>query len=144
LLIPGPVELVEGADLDDSHEMPRINELLASVTDFLRGDIMSATEGRTNFLARVASNSLDIVSRDLSLGNEARANELQRLREYFSSKGSLDELRWSLVDGLRDGTIPLNDKELNDHLRQTVANQVAIDQPRYSGFNIALAGSYDD
>ena len=144
LLIPGPVELVEGADLDDSHEMPRINELLASVTDFLRGDIMSATEGRTNFLARVASNSLDIVSRDLSLGNRARANELQRLREYFSSKGSLDELRWNLVDGLRDGTVPLNDKELNDHLRQTVVNQVAIDQPRYSGFNIALAGSYDD
>ena len=36
LLIPGPVELIEPQDLTDSDDMPRADELLISVRDFLR------------------------------------------------------------------------------------------------------------
>ena len=80
LLIPGEVELLEAAaDVDDT-DMPRIDELLISVRDFLRGDVMENTQGRTNFLARVAGNSLDIVLRDAALGERARNDELSRLR----------------------------------------------------------------
>ena len=137
LLIPGPVELVAGLDPNASEEMPRIEELLVSVRDFLRGDVMSETRGRTNFLARVAGNSLDIVRRDLLLGGEHRANELARLQALFAADSGLDELRWRLVAGLRDGSIPLDEAGLAEHLRATVVNQVAIDQPRYSGFRTA-------
>lgn len=138
LLIPGPAELVEGIDAQASEELPRIEELLASVRDFLRGDIMAETSGRTNFLARVAGNSLDIVRRDLLLGDEHRANELERLQALFGSEAGLDDLRWRLVHGLRDGSIPLDRSGLARHLRATVVNQVAIDQPRYSGLKTAL------
>ena len=137
LLIPGPVELVRGADPEACQEMPRIEELLVSVRDFLRGDIMGETRGRTNFLARVAANSVDIARRDLLLGDEHRANETARLRALFSSEDGLQELRWRLVAGLRDGSIPLDLPGLAKHLRATVVNQVAIDQPRYSGFRTA-------
>ena len=137
LLIPGPVELVEGIDPDASEEMPRIEELLASVRDFLRADIMTETRGRTNFLARVASNSLDIVRRDLLLGSQHRADEKARLQVLFGVEAELDELRWRLVAGLRDWSIPLDLPGLAEHLRTTVVNQVAIDQPRYSGFKTA-------
>ena len=137
LLIPGPVELVAGLDPNASEEMPRIEELLVSVRDFLRGDVMSETRGRTNFLARVTGNSLDIVRRDLLLGGEHRANELARLQALFAADSGLDELRWRLVAGLRDGSIPLDEAGLAEHLRATVVNQVAIDQPRYSGFRTA-------
>ena len=143
LLIPGPVELVRGIDPEASEEMPRIEELLASVRDFLRGDIMAATSGRTNFLARVAGNSLDIVRRDLLLGDEHRAGELERLTAMFGAEGGLDELRWRLVDGLRDGSIALDRAGLAGHLRTTVVNQVAIDQPRYSGMKTALGDRQD-
>ena len=138
MLIPGPVELVEGIDLDASSEMPRLNELLISVRDFLREDVMGATAGRTNFLARVAGNSLDIVLRDLAMGEQARALEHERLRGLLGAQGSLDDLRWQLVHGLRDGSIALDNEALQTHLRLTVANQVAIDQPRYSGLRTAL------
>ncbi len=118
--------------------MPRTDELVSSVRDYLRGDVMAATEGRTNFLARVASNSLDIVLRELSLGAPQRALELTRLRALFDSRDDLETLRWRLVRGLRDGSVALDKPGLAEHLRQTVANQVAIDQPNYSGLKTAL------
>ncbi len=135
LLIPGPVELVDAPTRDDS-DMPRIDELLVSVRDFLHQDVMQETTGRTNFLARVAGNSLDIVLRDVELGERGRELEHARLKRMFG-EGSISELRWRLVHGLRDGSIPLDQPGLAEHLRQTVVNQIAIDQPRYSGFKTA-------
>jgi aminoglycoside phosphotransferase (APT) family kinase protein len=139
LLIPGPVAPVKGLSLDSALDMPRTDELVVSVRDFLRGDVMASTEGRTNFLARVASNSLDIVLRELSLGPPHRAGELERLRKLFSAPNEdLEGLRWRLTRELRDGSMPLDRPGLAQHLRATVVNQVAIDQPNYSGLKTAL------
>jgi aminoglycoside phosphotransferase (APT) family kinase protein len=140
LLIPGAVKLVSAETTSAGTDMPRIDELLTSVRDFLRADVMQATEGRTNFLARVAGNSLDIVLRDNQLGTTARADEHQRLQALLASEEDLNTLRWQLVRGLRDGSIALDMPGLADHLRVTVANQVAIDQPKYSGLATALQG----
>ncbi len=139
LLIPGPVELVEGMPFSSTLDMPRTDELVSSVRDYLRTDVMPATEGRTSFLARVASNSLDIVLRELSLGAAQRALELARLQKLFKSSDDLEALRWRLAHALRDGTMALDQAGLSDHLRQTVVNQLAIDQPNYSGLKTALS-----
>ena len=136
LLIPGPVDLVQSSSEPDL-DMPRVDELLVSVRDFLHNDVMAATEGRNNFLARVAGNSLDIVLRDLELGDEGRVLEHRRLSDLLG-EGDLNALRWQLVHGLRDGSLTLDTPGLADHLRQTVVNQVAIDQPKYSGFKTAI------
>lgn len=139
LLIPGPVEQVQGRDFSDSDDMPRIDELIISVRDFLRDDVMKATSGRLNFLSRVASNSLDIVLREVAVGDACRADEHARLQALFDSSDDLSTLRWRLTNGLRDGSIPLDRRGLAEHLRATVVNQLAIDQPRYSGLQTALA-----
>ncbi len=139
LLIPGSVVPVQGLSLDSALDMPRTDELVVSVRDFLRGDVMASTEGRTNFLARVASNSLDIVLRELSLGPPHRTGELERLRKLFGAPNdSLEGLRWRLTRELRDGSMALDRPGLAEHLRETVVNQVAIDQPSYSGLKTAL------
>ena len=138
LLIPGSVELVEAKPFTSTLDMPRTDELLESVRDYLRGDVMAATQGRINFLARVAANSLDIVLRELALSAKQRELELERLRRLFGSNDDLETLRWKLVHALRDGSMPLDAPGLAEHLRQTVANQVAIDQPGYSGLKTAL------
>ena len=65
----------------------------------------------------------------------------KRLQKLLGSRAGLDELRWQLVHALRDGTMALENQELQTHLRSTVANQIAIDQPRYSGLKTALAYS---
>jgi aminoglycoside phosphotransferase (APT) family kinase protein len=138
LLIPGPVTLIEPDKAPKTTEMPRLDELVISVRDFLRGDVMGQTQGRTNFMARVASNSLDIVLRDLLVGDIHRKQELDRLQKLLSTDGDLESLRWRLVNGLRDGAIALDHPGLAEHLRTSVVNQIAIDQPVYSGFKTAL------
>ena len=52
----------------------------------------------------------------------------------LGSEDDLSTLRWQLVHRLREGQQPLDDASLIEHLRNTVVNQIAIDQPRYSGF----------
>ena len=138
LLIPGPVELIPETALDGAGDMPRIDELIVSVRDYLREDVMAVTEGRTQFLARVAGNSLDIALRDLQTGAAHRVAERARLRALLERPDdSLETLRWSLTRGLRDGSIDLATPGLAGHLRATVVNQIAIDQPKYAGFRRA-------
>ena len=141
LIVPGPVALVEEGASTSSIDMPRTDELITSVRDFLRGDARKALKGRDSFLALVASNSLDIVLRELSLGPAHLAAEHRRLRELFESQEDLDTLRRRLASGLQDGSISLDLEGLADHLRHTVVNQLAIDQPRYSGLAAALANA---
>lgn len=139
LLIPGPVVLVSGDDDISLVDMPRADELLSSVVTFLREQVMSETQGRTQFLARVASNSLEIVEREMVLGSAAAKAEIQRLRALCNSDADqLQSLRWSLVKQLRDGSMALETPGLADHLRGAIVNQIAIDQPRYPGLATAL------
>ncbi|MEQ8660337.1 MAG: phosphotransferase, partial [Gammaproteobacteria bacterium] len=67
LLIPGAVTLPAGAGgLLPASEMPRTEEILEAVREFLRTDVATETAGRTRFIARVAANALDIVARELA------------------------------------------------------------------------------
>ncbi len=138
LLIPGPVEVLTPTPMTLSSNMPRSDELLASVRDFLREDIMSEVKGRSNFLARVAANSIDIVLRELELGPAHRALEQRGLEKLLGRTASLEDLQWALTHSLRDATMPLDYEGLAAFLRQNVVSQIAIDQPKYSGFTTAL------
>ena len=141
LLIPGPVQLETPQAQPEA--MPGVDELLTSVSDFLREDVMSQTQGRAQFMARVAANSLDIVQREVALAEVCRASEKSRLCGLFGVADTgveLNDLRWRLVKTLREGSLPLDSEPLQAHLRATVVNQIAIDQPRYPGFSTATKG----
>jgi hypothetical protein len=141
LLIPGPVTLAGTESSGGLVDMPRADELLQSVIDFLREQVMHETTGRTQFLSRVASNSLDIVQRELALGEAAAHHECSGLQTLLNSGDEdLIELRWQLVRGLRDKRIALDAPGLATHLRACVANQINIDQPGYPGLLTALRG----
>ena len=139
LLIPGNVELVATETEHGSNEMPRMEELLVSVRDFLREEVMRETQGRTSFLARVASNSLDIAIREQVMGSRLKEGEVKRLNKVVHRDGTLDELRWKLVKDIRSQAIELDAPGLEDYLRFTVVNQVSIDQPKYSGLKTAIS-----
>ena len=138
LVIPGPAAGVVREGGDDGMDLPRIDELLESVSVYLRSEVVPAMDGRTGFLARVAANSVDIVGREMELGAEARRLEAARLRILLNAEGSLGDLRLLLAEGLRDETIGLDADGLVEHLRSTVVNQVLIDQPTYPGCVAAL------
>jgi hypothetical protein len=77
------------------------------------------------------------------MGAEARRLEADRLRNLLGVDGSLGELRLLLAEGLRDGIIAMDADGLVDHLRNTVVNQVLIDQPNYPGCITALGFDAD-
>ena len=140
-------------------DMPRVDEILESVRDFLHGEVRQATEGRTSFLALVAGNSIDIALRERLIGPQLHRYELARLISLVGSPAEqgagvsavaadaavvaasdaevaeqVTELRWRLVQRLRDGSMALDADGLAEYLRTSVAHQVAIDQPKYSAF----------
>ena len=139
LIMPGPVDLIAAPETPPPVEMPTTGELLGGVRDFLRADVMNSAKGRSGFLARVSANALDIVIREAAVGHLHRAAQQQRLRQLLDSEANLETLTRKLADGLRSGVVALDQPGLVEHLRQTVVNQVAIDQPRYSGLKTALA-----
>ena len=142
LLIPGPVELPEVPEGSaDGDAMPRLDELLISVRNYLRDDIMPSTEGRTSFMARVASNSLDVVLRELSHGPTYRADEQRRLQALLEREGEYFRLKRALCARLRAGAMALDHPGLIEYLRYATLTQALIDQPRYSGVRTALGST---
>jgi aminoglycoside phosphotransferase (APT) family kinase protein len=141
LLIPGPVDLVKPLSRGPSDNLPRTNELLDSVVKFLREDIAGLTTDRTKFFTRVASNSLEIVNRELAFGGVLEDAERRSLSALFANEKPLDALRWRLVNDLRAGRLELQNENLIRHLRNITVNRLQIDQPTYSGFKVATLGS---
>ena len=132
LLIPGEFDLPDAnRAMSDGTQLPAPAELLAGVASFLKDEVAGALEGHRGFLARVAANSLGIAQREFLYGAELAASEHERLEVLLGVTGNLDELRRELVNRLRDG-MGLEEPGLQAHLRQTVACQLAIDQPHYS------------
>ena len=137
LLIPGDLALpATHRSIEQGTQLPMPAELLEGVAKFLRDEAAARLDSHTGFLARVAANSLGIAQREFLLGKELASREKKRLQTLLEREGELDELRWELVNRLRGG-LALDTPGLARHLRQTVAGQLAIDQPHYS----ALRGS---
>ena len=132
LLIPGDVELPEADQaISAGTQLPMPAELLQGAAQFLKQDVADKLEGSDRFLARVAANSLEIAQREFLYGAEFAGRERQRLEILLAEQADLDALRWRLVNRLRDG-LPPDTPGLAEHLRHTVAGQLAIDQPKYS------------
>ena len=137
LLFPGE----HGAEVPEPEavELADRIDLLTSVRDFLKGDVMGSTKGRTAFLARVAANSLDIVRRELAAGETPLVQESTSLAAMGFPPQPGDDLRRqlqsqrrALVVAMERGELELSDPGLQEHFRRVVAQQLAIDQPRYS------------
>ncbi len=132
LLIPGPFDLPKAQNaLAAGGQLPMSAELLHSVSEFLREKVLHEVTSENAFLSRVAANSLDIVQREVLYGSLLSDEEQQRLQNLLLREAGLDTLQWELVEKLRNN-LPLDTPGLAEHLRQTVAGQLSIDQPKYS------------
>ena len=135
LLIPGEYQLPqERAGLDHGTQLPMPAELLSGVGDFLKHTVAGQMQPRDQFLANVAANSLSIAQRELQYGAGLARSEHLRLTELLGNQEDLDQLRWCLVNRLRED-LELDLPGLHEHLRLTVAGQLFIDQPKYSALN---------
>ena len=140
-LIPGRITTVEQQN-EVQKNIPTDIELLTSVRDFLRSDIAEIAKGRKKFLNLVASNSLDILIRENKLGRPFEQHELDGLRSLLRKEGELDDLRQELTMLIRNDNTTLDNPFLQQHLRDTVAFRVSVDQPTYAGLITARENSH--
>lgn len=138
LLFPGEVILdIDELENHAAAQLPSSSELVASVSAFLRNEISNKLDAHDSFMAKVGANSLAIVERELAVGMHFSKDEQQGLQGVLNTKGTVHELRTQLAEQLRDG-LSLNTSGLQDHLRNSVAKQLYIDQPNYSALKAAL------
>ncbi len=117
-----------------AQDRPTESELLAAIADMLRDEAIPAldkAEPRLGFQMRVAVNSLAILEREARLGPPADAREHERLVKLLGRDGTLDELNRELARQLRAGERDERDAALMAHLEATIADKIAIANPKW-------------
>jgi hypothetical protein len=113
-------------------------ELTKAVADFLRSDITPMIAGHNAFKLRVAINALELVVRQLTLGQGSDATEAKRLAKLLGAEGSLLEHNRALAERIAKGEIDLDTPGLPEHLWQTTMAKLAVDQPNYASYKREL------
>ena len=123
-------------------DRPTKVELLQAIQRFVDEELMDELEGVRRFHARVASNALGIVARELELGGESLERRRAQLSELLddpvieqrgSTEQAVDALERTLVRRIRAGEAdgaPFRDQVLA-YLELSVAERLAIDNPRH-------------
>ncbi len=110
---------------------PTAAELIEAVREFVAGPVTAALSDQAAFHARVATNVLAMVERELELGPALEAAETARLEALLGRDGSLAELTAVLARAIRDGALDHRLAEVLDHLRRTSREKLTITNPRY-------------
>ncbi len=114
--------------------------MLAAAAVFLRTPVPPESAPHMAFIGRVAANGMELCARELTLGPQYDAEELERLRALLGGDGTLLELNNRLCDKMRTGEMTLEGTPgLKDHLWAITMAKLSIDQPNYAGYKAALA-----
>ena len=121
------------------HDQPSVLELVSAVKSFIDETAGPQLTGHAAFHARVASNALATVLRDLEQRPKADLEERQGLINLLNASDDQTtlELNQKLSALIRSGDMTAETPGLLAHLKTTTMAQVEIDQPRYSGLKTA-------
>jgi hypothetical protein len=119
-------------------DQPRPEVLVSAIADFLKREILPITEGARSFHLRVALNALDLVTRQLNLAAKSDTAEAERLEMLLGRQGSLEYLNRALCDLIASGEFTVATPGLKDHLWATTMAKLAVDQPNYASYRLAL------
>jgi hypothetical protein len=113
--------------------MPSAAVLLTAAVKYLEQELLPSLTGYHRFKTRVTANVLNIVRRELELRDTQSAAERERLSALVGHDGDIETLSGELSELIRQGAIDLNDPDLRAHLRQSLADALAINNPKWIG-----------
>lgn len=119
------------------HDQPSVSELVQAVKNFVDHTAATNLSGHAAFHARVASNVLATILRDLEARPDNDTAELARLQALLDREGDLEMLNRALCTDIKSGKITTETDGLLAHLKATAVAQVKVDQPKYSGLKTA-------
>ena len=110
---------------------PVATDLLSVVEDYLDHDVSPLLPPLQQFQLKIVRRLLQTVRRELELGPDADALETARLSSLLSLDGSLAELNAELARAIRDGKFSTSDPALLSHLRETIEDELRINNPKW-------------
>jgi len=105
--------------------------LLQAAVKYLEQELMPTLAGYHRFQTRVTINVLSTLRRELELREHQAADERARLGALLGHDGEVEALSAELSDRIRDGAIALDDPTLRTHIRQSLADALAINNPKW-------------
>lgn len=117
---------------------PDILAILDAANAYFEGELLATLSGYHRFQCRVAINALNIVRRQLSDGPAMDAAEYQRLLDLVGVRGHPEDgnapMAWldsQLALQIRNGRRNIDDPALRAHIRQTLHDALAINNPKW-------------
>lgn len=122
------------------HDQPSVRELVEAVKNFVDHTAMPELGGRAAFHARIASNVLATILRDMEARKTNEENEKVRLISLLGVNPDLDlrEMNAELRQRIHAGDITIQSADLLSHLKKTAIAQLKVDQPTYSALKKAI------
>jgi len=114
-----------------TQDRPTATELVEAVREWIERDVLSATEGRLQFHARVAVNALNIVERELSTTGDRAAEERRRAAALLRFDAPARQLERAIAAGIRDGSLDDRIDAVRAHVRETVREKLLVANPGY-------------
>ncbi|MCG8317117.1 MAG: DUF6285 domain-containing protein [Pseudomonadales bacterium] len=115
---------------------PSATTLLNAVKEFLIDDVSPQLNKHSAFHLKVACNILSIVAREFDQGAELNSTAIKQLQTLLqeSDDNSVESLNQKLCAAIQSGQIKIEDPALLQCLKDITQRQVAIDNPKYSGY----------
>jgi len=110
---------------------PDATDLLSAAVKYLEQELMPTLAGFHRFQTRVTVNVLNLVRRELELRPTQAAAEHERLVAILGHDGELEALSRELAEGIRAGNFALDNPTLRAHIRQSLADALAINNPKW-------------
>lgn len=111
--------------------MPDAAILLKAAIKYLEEELMPTLEGFHRFQTRVTVNVLGTLRRELELRDVQAISERARLVTILGHDGDVETLSAELAERIRSGAIALDDPALRAHVRHSLADALAINNPKW-------------
>lgn len=113
-------------------DRPTAVEILQAIDGFLQDKVAPQLDPHSQFHLKVTRNLLGLLQREWEQRDDFRHAELQRLQSLLDNDSAdLDALNRELCEGIRSGTLGMENPTLKHHLQATARAKLAIDNPRY-------------
>ena len=113
------------------NSMPDAATLLKAAIKYLEEELMPTLNGYHRFKTRVTANAINIVRRELELRGAQAQAERARLTAILGHEGEVEALSRELAERIRSGAISIDDPALRAHIRQSLADALAINNPKW-------------
>ena len=110
---------------------PKAATLLEAAVKYLESELMPTLDGYHRFQTRVTVNVLNTVRRELELRGAQADAERARLAAMLGHDGDVESLSVELAEKIRAGAIAIDDPALRAHVRQSLADALAINNPKW-------------